>query len=64
MLSLITDTQVDYQSLVFYISIASRDILQPLSSICSRFEPFRPVEHLVGEILQLTTLKPNLVDEP
>ena len=47
MLTLITGTQVDYQSLVFQISTASRESLQPLSSICSGSEPFRPVEHLV-----------------
>ena len=37
-------TQVNYQSLVFQISTASRESLQPQSSICSGSEPFRPVE--------------------
>ena len=39
-------TQVNCQSLVFQISTMSRESLQPLSSICSGSEPFRPVEHL------------------
>ena len=39
-------TQVNCQSLVFQISTASRESIQPLSSVCSGSEPFRPLEHL------------------
>ena len=46
MLRFFVGTQVNCQSLVFQISTVSRESLQPLSSICSGSEPFRPVEHL------------------
>ena len=45
-LSFFAGTQVNYQSLVFQISTAFRESIQPLSSICSGSEPFRPIEHL------------------
>ena len=43
---LIAGTQGDYQRITFPVSTTSRESLQPLSSICSGSEPFRPVEHL------------------
>ena len=43
---LIAGTQGDYQSIVFQVSTTSRESLQPLSSICFGYEPFKPVEHL------------------
>ena len=46
MLRFFVGTQVNCQSLVFQISTTSSESLQPLSSICSRSKPFRPVEHL------------------
>ena len=46
MLRVFAGTQVNSLSLVFQISTASRESIQPLSSICSGSEPFIPVEHL------------------
>ena len=47
MLKLIAGTQGNDQSITFQVYTASRESLQPLSSICSGSEPFRPMEHLV-----------------
>ena len=47
MFKLIAGTEGNYRGITFQVSTMSRKSLHPLSSICSRFEQFRPVEHLV-----------------
>ena len=57
--NLIVGTQCYYPSIIFQVSMISKEGLHPLSFICSGSEPFRPEEQLLskeGEIFLLTNL--------